>query len=1054
MSLNYKSIDVILREWKRVLQRGRDMIDKYNAFISYRHAPLDSKIAAHVQKSLERFHIPDKIRKSTGKKRIERIFRDKDELPITSDLTETISGALENSDYLIVICSENTKESFWVKREIEYFLRSHSRDHVLTVLAGGEPQDVIPEALLTQEKTFTDENGVEHTVKAPLEPLSCDYRLPMRKADKEELPRLASAIIGCSYDELMNRRRAYTIRRVALLTTLLFALMLALVVYMDHTNKQIKENLDKAIRARSTQLANESMTLYADGDRIEALHVALASVPEEYPDAPVPPETVRALVDATGAYTTLEGFDVVHAWNFYMPGRISDYVINDEGDRMAARDTEGNVYVWNTKSHELLMTFPPEANNDTHIAFVTDTTLLVMMEDTNVAYNVDTGDEVWTLEVAGADEYLGKVDDTHCAIVDYSPDVRIVDVTDGTVTAQYNLGDDVVLMDACYDETGSKMGFIAVGYDVSLVNVFTVGCMDLNSGAVTYSEVTGNVLSNIIFLSDGELCYTEYTDFNTNYVYGQVELYYENHVCVKKVSSVDLSLIWENSFDYLGYGSELNLIELGSDAGVCVYSGPVCNTYDIATGEQIHNYALDDYIIDVSDRDEDGNALIITGHGSLVFGRSATTNDVAIYDSLIDDLVEAKVNDGIYVCREFGDYIMYYDVGLCDENIQLTEDMIPLSYYEVDTAMTDDCLVIYNELYEEGHQILLVDCMTNEVRKVIDIDDEGGEATIKLAGAYNDTVYVFKRVDQTVTLISIDTNDYKQDEIWLTDDSFYIYSGIRMYGPRFLLPLNRNTGYDILVYNVETEETEIYETDVDVNDYFTPLNNPIYIDGADLIYVSFSNINGDIYETLIDADGGDLIDPEVPDEWTSIHRAVYDPVSETIILTDNSHIVRLNEEGEFVDEISTGGRTVLLIQSIKINDEDLILVVYNDGSIVRYDPSDMSFIGSTEISGFYNMYDIDGSIEYDEDENLLFIQLDSLTDVVDTTYWVEVSAVEDSLGYNSQADGFFVSYRDPESTDNVLGFFKRYTVDELIEMGTSYLDGSVLPEYRRARYGI
>ena len=129
-------------------------------------------------------------------------------------------------------------------------------------------------------------------------------------------------------------------------------------------------------------------------------------------------------------------------------------------------------------------------------------------------------------------------------------------------------------------------------------------------------------------------------------------------------------------------------------------------------------------------------------------------------------------------------------------------------------------------------------------------------------------------------------------------------------------------------------------------------------------------------------------------------------------------------------------------------------MVYNDGSIVRYDPSDMSFIGSTEISGFYNMYDIDGSIEYDEDENLLFIQLDSLTDVVDTTYWVEVSAVEDSLGYNSQADGFFVSYRDPESTDNVLGFFKRYTVDELIEMGTSYLDGSVLPEYRRARYGI
>ncbi len=115
------------------------MINKFNAFISYKHADLDNKIAAIIVKELEHYHIPAKIRQSTGYKKIERIFRDKDELPITNDLNDTITMALANSDYLIVICSTNTKKSTWVEKEIETFLQTHDINHVLTVLADGEP---------------------------------------------------------------------------------------------------------------------------------------------------------------------------------------------------------------------------------------------------------------------------------------------------------------------------------------------------------------------------------------------------------------------------------------------------------------------------------------------------------------------------------------------------------------------------------------------------------------------------------------------------------------------------------------------------------------------------------------------------------------------------------------------------------------------------------------------------------------------------------------------------------------------------------------------------
>ena len=78
---------------------------KYDAFISYRHTPLDMEIAKKLHKGLETFRIPLPVQKKTGKKKISRVFRDQEELPIGADLTEKISSAIRESEYLIVICS-------------------------------------------------------------------------------------------------------------------------------------------------------------------------------------------------------------------------------------------------------------------------------------------------------------------------------------------------------------------------------------------------------------------------------------------------------------------------------------------------------------------------------------------------------------------------------------------------------------------------------------------------------------------------------------------------------------------------------------------------------------------------------------------------------------------------------------------------------------------------------------------------------------------------------------------------------------------------------------
>ena len=76
---------------------------RYDAFISYRHAPLDLYVAQTLQRRLETFKVPklaDKETKELGKKSIRRIFRDKDELPLAGNLSEPIMEALSSSEYL------------------------------------------------------------------------------------------------------------------------------------------------------------------------------------------------------------------------------------------------------------------------------------------------------------------------------------------------------------------------------------------------------------------------------------------------------------------------------------------------------------------------------------------------------------------------------------------------------------------------------------------------------------------------------------------------------------------------------------------------------------------------------------------------------------------------------------------------------------------------------------------------------------------------------------------------------------------------------------------
>ena len=96
---------------------------KYNAFISYRHCDLDKFVAENLHRLLESYELPKEIKeklKIEGRT-IRRVFRDQEELPLSSNLEDPILDALNDSKYLIVICSPRLKDSLWCKKEIETF---------------------------------------------------------------------------------------------------------------------------------------------------------------------------------------------------------------------------------------------------------------------------------------------------------------------------------------------------------------------------------------------------------------------------------------------------------------------------------------------------------------------------------------------------------------------------------------------------------------------------------------------------------------------------------------------------------------------------------------------------------------------------------------------------------------------------------------------------------------------------------------------------------------------------------------------------------------------
>lgn len=271
-------------------------MNKYLAFISYRHTGRDSVAAGALRHGLESFHAGRK----SALPRVRKVFRDTDELPTSADLGADIENALRGSDWLIALCSEDYVQSRWCLSEIRSFIALGRKDRILPVLVSGTPETAMPEELreLAPAADLRD-------------------RKDLKDAAADSVPYLLARMSGEDPDVLLGRHRRFRMALVAGGAAVLAAAILGFAAYATRTADVIAGNntkieaatgearaaRDEAIQERNNALLNQAeytalvcRNMLKEGDVDGAVSTALAGLPEDlHGEDPVSPDLLGVL---------------------------------------------------------------------------------------------------------------------------------------------------------------------------------------------------------------------------------------------------------------------------------------------------------------------------------------------------------------------------------------------------------------------------------------------------------------------------------------------------------------------------------------------------------------------------------------------------------------------------------------------------------------------------------------------------------------------------------------------------------------------------------------
>lgn len=1038
----------------------------YNAFISYRHSPVDSRVAAEIQRQLEHFPIPGAIRRRTGIRRINRIFRDKEELPITSDLNEDITRALENADFLIVICSPRTEESTWVRREIETFLRTHSRRQVLTVLAEGEPEDTIPDLLRYDEVTDPETGEVR---RVPVEPLSCDYRGSIRAARREELPRLAASLLGCGYDELRQRQRQYRARRLTAVLAGVLCLSLAFMAYFIRTSlvirdsyrqlsesnqlleesyRQVEENYQQALRNQSEYLAAESLAALEEGDRLLAIQLALAALPSADNDRPVLPRAEYALSQAVNAYQTEE--EITATGSFTVEGTVKDYLLNEDGTRLIVADSLKLVTVWDTGTYQQVMRLRPRVGSFDLLYLLRDRYLVVQGGSGIQCFDLEDGSELWFYEEDYICDIAVVAEDTQILVNCYDENLTVLDAMTGEVLSVITVSpeDAVRWVRKCYgaretvQSADGRMAALTGSFDVDdaegsyLGTTYCPIIVDLERGEAEYSPLGFYMIYDMCFSSEQELVVMgEWSQGDVNYDWWSSQ---ESRITVCCVSLEDGTLRWTQEIArYCTNGAE-RLVPCGDGSGVVCVTGNACVRLDCATGEVLGRGETMSRIIAACPKTGSEEIILTSEDGC--YGYYDVEEDVCyMMKYFIDSLADVRQCDGVYVRQSSTRQILQYR-NQRDENFREIDGYTAAGSIYRDSSA--DYLAVMS-----GGKIGVLDYDTRSLVFQLDLTENEGYYSSTLLGLSRENrLYIYYECregdeDRTIQgrLMTIDvaagtytTEPYKYDGLynrWTLVDDVLCY------------PVTVWDGDDCLV-GYRIGQGEVFRAALPSTVGYTYYSLCVSPDGGRALVGAGA---GAAY--LYDLSDGsyialeEAVDYDYPMGWSEDGTLAAAADAETVYIwqADGTLVTKLPFEGERIQRLSF------------MPQNDMLLILASGGALYRYG-LDGSYLGELTLHDGGDIGDC-AEWRYLEDGSLLILR-DGVLCEIDTGSWAETLYVEDCCGYDPDSGTILCDYYDSDDGSYHFGYYQRYSTEELIALGRDYLAGAELTAEQKAAFGL
>ena len=245
---------------------------KYIAFISYKRE--DEKWAKWLQNKLEHYKLPTSVRTANPSfpKRVSPVFRDVTDLS-GGILGEVIKKALQDSKYLIVICSPRAAQSPWVSKEVQEFIDSGREEYIIPFIIDGEPnsKDSEKECLPCNLKNLAGEREL----------LGININEMGRDA---AAVKVVARMFNLMFDTLWQRwEREQRNRRRWIISLSLLGTIVALVIagIMFYQHRRMQVNQARAVASRAVQLAEQ-------GDCYLAYKLAAEMLPDENDFIPRP----------------------------------------------------------------------------------------------------------------------------------------------------------------------------------------------------------------------------------------------------------------------------------------------------------------------------------------------------------------------------------------------------------------------------------------------------------------------------------------------------------------------------------------------------------------------------------------------------------------------------------------------------------------------------------------------------------------------------------------------------------------------------------------------